>query len=592
VATHGQSMRDSARFNKARQKNVPLEARPFAAASSQVIWLVAMAASLLWRNSVFAPALSSSKPAFALALSMTPVRRASSFPTSTILKMSPLSGNGSVQPSTTNLMNTHYLAETLIQAVNSTNAAVAGVRATLVTAGGGSSAISAMASTPGASRVLLEGRVLYDKRSFVDFIVNHSTKSPSLAAQQQIPIEQDSLRHGSFCSPDAAVALARGALHRSFKLTPRMSTSVTSNIEAQHDGMSTCIGIGCTSVLVSNRPHRGQERCHLAVMEASGTAHTYTCYLSRREEDKTKDSSIPPRTRLAEEELVSNILLYSMLEHYQQQEEASPGQNSDLKQAIDQCQTSMLHPDEALETSVIPSPFTADETESSGTTSYLDSAARQVTEGKLKCVLLTPTRRPCENTTTSTTTLTPLAHTVLPVDCLIVPGSFNPPHVGHMTLARAAVRAIRRKRQSELEQRNAKLASSPFCIEDKIQHSLARDDVASPPVIFEMSVTNADKPPMEVNEVVKRLNYFCSLDVEVSNDSQEENDWESIDWGVVLTAAPLFSQKVDILGDCIASMKANNVNIGECTEKLIYRNLFVIPTLSYPLFSVHSLVRS
>jgi len=347
------------------------------------------------------------------------------------------------------------------------------VRATIVTAGGGSSAISAIASTPGASRVFLEGRVLYDKRSFVDFLVQHqlpfTTPSP-------VDVHDDSLQHGSFCSQEAAIALSHAALKRSFELTPNLSLR------------RACIGVGCTSVLVSNQSHQGKERCHLAAIEANGTTNLYTCYL------RQNSSNQPHCNRLEQEELVTNLLLYSILKKNTQDLEAT-----------------ILHSTIHFENPV-------------------KQIVEQITQGDSKCALLAPS---------SSNILAPLIHTVLPLDCLVFPGSFNPPHAGHMALARAAIRAIRHKRTNELENKK-----STNCIEDKLQQNLAVDNLV-PALVFELSITNADKPSMAVEEICRRIDLFGSLDMDL-----EENP---MDWGVILTAAPLFAQKVDILSETISS---------------------------------------
>mmetsp|Transcript_4375 Transcript_4375/g.6162 ORF Transcript_4375/g.6162 Transcript_4375/m.6162 type:complete len:177 (+) Transcript_4375:71-601(+) len=52
-----------------------------------------------------------------------------------------------------------------------------GIKVVLAIAGVGSTAISTLASTPGASSVLLEGRLLYDRCSIVDFLSSHPLPS-------------------------------------------------------------------------------------------------------------------------------------------------------------------------------------------------------------------------------------------------------------------------------------------------------------------------------------------------------------------------------------------------------------------------------
>jgi hypothetical protein len=61
-----------------------------------------------------------------------------------------------------------------------------------------------------------------------------------------------------------------------------------------------------------------------------------------------------------------------------------------------------------------------------------------------------------------------------------------------------------------------------------------------PTVVFELSVVNADKPSMTTEEVCRRVNLFREL--QLSEDIPEETNW-----GVLLTAAPLFTQKLDVL---------------------------------------------
>jgi hypothetical protein len=76
-----------------------------------------------------------------------------------------------------------------------------------------------------------------------------------------------------------------------------------------------------------------------------------------------------------------------------------------------------------------------------------------------------------------------------PVPLVLLPGSFNPVHAGHMLLARVA--------------------------EELRQH----------PVSFEISVTNVDKPPLAAETVKRRLAQFA---------------WKS---SVELTRAPTFVEK-------------------------------------------------
>ena len=154
---------------------------------------------------------------------------------------------------------------------------------------------------------------------------------------------------------------------------------------------------------------------------------------------------------------------------------------------------------------------------------------------------------------------------LLPRDVLIVPGSFNPPHAGHVGLANAAVSALRRLRRGERDEGRgddsfaavhpcsapslSSSASSP--VPTSSMSSILRsmwdavdghmEGQYDPAVLFEMSVTNADKPPLDPMEVERRVNLFASLSLSLSPSEMPK------DWAVILTNAPMFSQKTEIL---------------------------------------------
>lgn len=78
-----------------------------------------------------------------------------------------------------------------------------------------------------------------------------------------------------------------------------------------------------------------------------------------------------------------------------------------------------------------------------------------------------------------------------------------------------------------------------------------------PTVLFEISVTNVDKPPIDPVEVERRLSLFPML---------KQADLPR-DWAVILTNAPLFAQKASILHDLIKGHGARKMTfvIGECS---------------------------
>ena len=80
---------------------------------------------------------------------------------------------------------------------------------------------------------------------------------------------------------------------------------------------------------------------------------------------------------------------------------------------------------------------------------------------------------------------------------------------------------------------------------------------AQPTVLFEMSLTNPDKPPMDISEAARRVNLFDGYLDAGSDDATLQDVMMPDDWGVLLTSAPLFVQKVGILGRCVAPSSAS-----------------------------------
>ena len=77
----------------------------------------------------------------------------------------------------------------------------------------------------------------------------------------------------------------------------------------------------------------------------------------------------------------------------------------------------------------------------------------------------------------------------IPNDCLVFPGSFNPLHEGHVGLVVAALQKMSREsRESGTNRGN--------------NHNKAI------PVIFEIAMINADKPPLPKEEIIRRIQQF------------------------------------------------------------------------------------
>ena len=191
------------------------------------------------------------------------------------------------------------------------------------------------------------------------------------------------------------------------------------------------VGLGATAALVSDRPRRGEHRFHIAFANSAGIAHC-TCVMAKGRRD-----------RAAEEDLVSRAIILWLARACGI---AAPSPRS------------LLDADEHYAETVVAAVDTID----------------QLLAGELDRVTVQPDGQ---------IMLSAPGHFV------VLPGSFNPMHEGHVLLARVA---------EELRQQ---------------------------PSAFEISVTNVDKPPLAGDTVRHRLTQFA---------------WKS---PVELTRAPTFVEK-------------------------------------------------
>ncbi len=137
-------------------------------------------------------------------------------------------------------------------------------QAVLSITGGGTGAIAQLLSVPGASRTVLEAVVPYGSEALADLLG---------AAPEQA------------CSVDTALDMARRAYARARVLEP---------------GNDSLIGLAVTSSLASDRPKRGDHRCHLAVAAPPGV-ELWSITLRKGARD-----------RAAEEELVASVAISAL----------------------------------------------------------------------------------------------------------------------------------------------------------------------------------------------------------------------------------------------------------------------------------------
>src|SRR5258708_11457203 len=191
------------------------------------------------------------------------------------------------------------------------------------------------------------------------------------------------------------------------------------------------VGLGATAALVSDRPRRGEHRFHIACANSAGVAHCTGVLAKGR------------RDRAAEEDLVSRAIVL-WLAHACGVAAPSP--------------RSLLDADEHFEETVV------------ATVDPID----QLLAGEVDRVTAQPDGQLMLSA---------------PRPLVLLPGSFNPVHSGHLSLARVA------------------------------------EEIKQQPLAFEISVTNVDKPPLTGETVKHRLTQFA---------------WKS---PVELTRAPTFLEK-------------------------------------------------
>jgi hypothetical protein len=191
------------------------------------------------------------------------------------------------------------------------------------------------------------------------------------------------------------------------------------------------VGLGATAALVSDRPRRGEHRFHIAFANDEGVAHC-TCVMAKGRRD-----------RAAEEDLVSRAIVLWLARA---------------------CGVTAPPPKSLID---------ADEHYAETAGAAVDTID-QLLAGELDRVTVQPDGQMMLSA---------------PQPFVLFPGSFNPMHQGHVSLARVA---------EELRQQ---------------------------PLAFEISVTNVDKPPLAGETVKHRVAQFA---------------WQS---SVELTRAPTFVEK-------------------------------------------------
>jgi hypothetical protein len=197
-------------------------------------------------------------------------------------------------------------------------------------------------------------------------------------------------------------------------------------------------GIGCTASLVSDRPKRGDHRCHVAAQDRSSTT-TYSLTLVKGARD-----------RAGEEDVVARLILRATAR--------ACGVDAEVNVPLLEI--------EQIETERTVAP----------------PAIQQLIAGEARRMVVLSDGS---------------MHVPGPAIGVALSGAFNPLHEGHCRLAAVAA------------------------------------DLLGSEVVFELSVTNVDKPPLDYTEIDARLRQFADRHT------------------VVLTDAPTFLEKARLMPGCV-----------------------------------------
>ena len=258
-------------------------------------------------------------------------------------------------------------------------------KASLAIAGAGNRAVGWILGVAGASRTVLDVQIPYAASAMSAYLGSEPSQ---------------------FVSADTARALARAAYFRAVRL---------------RDGRERVVGLGCSATIATDRPKRGEHRCHVATHHADGGA-VFSLTLEKG-----------LRSRDGEDTVVSALVLNALAEAFGVDDRA-------------------------------PLSLSASERVEREGADYADALAA-LAAGHVSHALIEP-----DGTQTADARIDGGG-------AVVMAGSFNPMHAGHEKLALAA---------------SAALGGRPL-------------------VIYELSITNVDKPQLDLAEIRRRLSRFAGF---------------------------------------------------------------------------------
>jgi nicotinic acid mononucleotide adenylyltransferase len=484
----------------------------------------------------------------------------------------------------------------------------------VVIAGGGGHFVSTLAATSGASSILLEGTIPYSRPAFIEYVQQHmdTTKTNGISSSSTNTTRHINEETFKYCSEDASQRLAYAAYQRALHLTTTKATTTSNTVKSTSidnnnnnnsskinsapdtksmattsrtnwtnvlRGVGTSVmGVASTSVLQSTlvtttasdgshirtQTRRSVElygsRAYCAIYTNSGLQVQLHVQFAKElvppfknyNEDNIDSRVVPVpapnrcRTRLEEDVLVSHYLL-SCMELYRAKNRGDVINILNIVPEVDDAPHVLQHNKLQHEIVIRGKTKQGDQLSVKLPSSLFDRNTKPVPDdvaginvNKSIPTVDDPLRRAAERILSgqdevvmillpsiSNSTVEVMDVTMLPPQSLVVPGSFNPIHVGHIALAVAAAKAMNKPCNA---------------------------------IWFELSVTNVDKPALAIDTIIERINYFFPLRHEIPDD---------ICWGILLTNAPLFKQKVDLLSPLQLNAKESRLHFSIGTDTLV-----------------------
>ncbi|KAE9028103.1 hypothetical protein PF011_g1717 [Phytophthora fragariae] len=349
------------------------------------------------------------------------------------------------------------------------------VKVVAAVTGGGVSAAESL-FRPLSSSTMLHFAVPYSRASLQSFLSSVPSTSSKL----------------KFCSAETSERMALAAWKQANEITRQEAEEDDAQAAALLPSalklFRASLGIACTAGLATNYPKKGPHECFLSVCRARGSTFLRPqCETYHLQLDKTLG-----RTRTEEDHIVSRWLVYLLAKAADVDTETCNAFHGELLAA--QTGSDMLVK------------LTSVEEDASASGPLHDICCGK--SSKLMSVAFLP-EKTSSDVEDDDAAMTTTATRDFDFRGLILPGSFNPLHKGHVDLARVAQQVLKSQTGVEL------------------------------PVAFELAVANADKGAIESSMISARVAQFS-----------HDNALGLGAWPVLVTNATLFGQKAELLPGC------------------------------------------